>query len=187
MEVSSSLLVAIMFITILSIGISNILMALPALVERPAGFEIGRLHLSWILLLLLMHLDLFWQVLLLLEREDWAFAGFVYTVTGPILLLLATSILLPDPGQAFDDSFSRFRAGARQAFVLLGLTMLWVLGMDAIFGSGLEWEGLWNVAAAGVFALVAQSTSAHVNAIGSGIAWAIFIGAGVARAFGALA
>jgi hypothetical protein len=68
-EPTNSLLVSMMVITILSIGIGNLLMALPSLVDRRDDFQIGRVHLSWIAFLLILHLNLFWQVLRVLEVE----------------------------------------------------------------------------------------------------------------------
>ena len=53
MEISSSLLVAIMFVVLITMGIGNILMSLASMVDRRSPLTASRLHLSWILLLLL--------------------------------------------------------------------------------------------------------------------------------------
>ena len=55
MELSSSLLVAIMFVVLLSIGIGNILMSLAAMVDRRSPLTASRMHISWIVLLLLIY------------------------------------------------------------------------------------------------------------------------------------
>ena len=53
MELSRALLVAIMFVVLLSIGIGNILMSLAAMVDRRSPLTASRMHVSWIVLLLL--------------------------------------------------------------------------------------------------------------------------------------
>ncbi len=88
MDVTSSLLVAMMFVMVLSIGIGNILMGLSALLNQRSPREIDWLPTSWVLLLLLQHLHMFWHTITILKAEEWGFGGFLYVVTGPILLFL---------------------------------------------------------------------------------------------------
>jgi len=183
-EVTNSLLVAMMFIMILSIGIGNILMALPPLIDRRVGSAVGCVHLSWIVFLLLMHLNLFWQVLLILEIEGWNFAGFLYAVTGPIVLLLATSVLLPDPARSSDDPASQYLEVARPVFTLLCLVMAWLPGMDLLFGDGLQLVSVWNLAALAVFAVLAATSSLRVHAGGAVLAWTLLLSLLAARGLG---
>ena len=180
MEFSNSLLVAMMFVTILSMGIGNVLMALPPLIDRQSHVNVGRLQLAWIVLLLLLHLDLFWQVRVILEREAWSFVEFVFTETGPILLLLATSFLLPDPSREADDPFDHYRAAAPLSFTLLAVMMLWIPALDLYFGGALQPENALDVALAALFGLLAVARSARLHVAGTAIAWIVFVcGVGV--------
>jgi len=187
MEVSKGLLVAMMFITVLSIGIGNILMALPPLVDRRARVAISRIHLGWLLLLLLMHLNLFWQVLLLLDIEHWEFRDFLYIVSGPVLLLLATSIMLPDPSRASEDPTADFLESARPAFGLLALVMAWIAGFDLAFGQGFGVVTFWNAVALVLFAALASSRSPGFHRAGIGFAWVLFFSLAAARGMGVVA
>ena len=54
MDVSSSLLVAVMFVIILSMGIGHILVTAAAMVDRRVARHIDALHVNWMLLLLLI-------------------------------------------------------------------------------------------------------------------------------------
>ena len=90
MEVSSSLLVAIMFVIILSMGIGHILVAAAAMVDRRVAQRIDVLHVNWTLLLLLVYFNFFWHTLDLLATEDWVFASFLYMMAGAILIYFAT-------------------------------------------------------------------------------------------------
>jgi hypothetical protein len=57
MEVTNALLVAMMFVMILSIGIGNILLSLPPLIDRDSGPPIHWIPVSWLVLLLLRHVE----------------------------------------------------------------------------------------------------------------------------------
>lgn len=175
MEVTNGLLVAMMFIMVLSIGIGNILMSIPPLFNRRVEFAIERVHLSWVVLLLFMHLNLFWQVLFILDLEEWDFVGFVYTVAGPIALLLATSILLPDPARASGDPTALYLESARPAFTLLAIVMAWLVGMDVIFGTGVQATTFWNLASLALAATLAASTNLRLHTGGAVVAWALFL------------
>lgn len=63
MEITNALLVAMMFVVLLTIGIGNIIMALAALVDRRTPIKPDAIHTSWVVLLLLVHFNLFWHVL----------------------------------------------------------------------------------------------------------------------------
>ena len=100
MEMSSALLVMIMFVVLLTIGIGNILMSLAAMVDRRSPVAASRMHIAWIVLLLLVYFNLFWQTLDVLSIENWTFSEFLYLILGPVLILFASQVLLPNPSSA---------------------------------------------------------------------------------------
>jgi hypothetical protein len=183
MEVSSSLLVAMMFVMVLSIGIGNILMGLSTLLgQRPLG-EIDWLPTSWVLLLLLQHLNMFWHTLTILEAEEWGFGGFLYIVTGPILLFLATSLLLADPVYAGpSDARAHYFGVARRFFSIMAVLMLWMIGVDFALGSGFTAAGLWNASLVAVFLVLANSTALRLHVTLTGATWALSLSLLISRA-----
>ena len=94
MEVSSSLLVAIMFVVILSMGVGNILTALASIVDRRSGIKTYGVHTAWVVLLLLIHFNLFWQMVDIFAVEDWEFLDFLVVISGPILLFFSSSVII---------------------------------------------------------------------------------------------
>ena len=93
MDNPATLLVAIMFVTILAMAIGNILMASAEIaggLRRPMP---ERIQLSWIFLMLFALLSLFWETTVLLEVENWLFIEFLYVIAGPMVLLFATSVI----------------------------------------------------------------------------------------------
>jgi len=184
MEVSSALLVAMMFVMVLSIGIGNILMGLSSLLSQRSPREIDWLPTSWVILLLLQHLNMFWHTLTILEAEEWGFGGFLYVVTGPILLFLATSLLLADPVYAGpSDAQEHYFRVARRFFSILAVLMLWMIGVDFVLGSGFTAAGLWNAGLVVLFLFLANSQAVRLHVTSTGVTWVLLLSLLIARAF----
>ena len=92
MEISNSLLVAMMFVMILSIGIVNILASLASTIDYRTNQGHKGICISWIILLLLAHFNLFWHTIEIMSIGTWGFVGFLYIVTGPILIFLQATL-----------------------------------------------------------------------------------------------
>ena len=73
MEVSTSLLVAIMFVSILAMGIGGLLTSLADLSRKKAVR--CKLHINWLFVLLFTHLGLFWSTGAAISIE-WRVLGF---------------------------------------------------------------------------------------------------------------
>lgn len=158
MEVSESLLVAMMFVMILSIGIGNILMGLAGILHRGSEIRVHWMPLAWVVVLLLTHLELFWQTLSIVSVESWRFGGFLYIVTGPVALLFATSLMLPDSARAAAGDYrAHYFSISRRFFGLLAVVMLWMIGVDLGFEGGMTPAGVWNLLQAGVLVGLAVS------------------------------
>jgi len=188
MEVSTTLLVALMYVTILSLGIGNVLGALAEIVRKGRDANLDPVHILWIALLLGAHFNLFWHTLDLLTVERWGFTGFLYVISGPVLIFFCTGILVSE----LSDSPE---AGARahyfrvsgQFFLLFALLQIWIVGVDIVLGRGFTGAGAFN---AGVFALVLvlaiwRNYPAHV--IGAAVAVFIYLAATMLRGMGVIA
>ena len=183
MEVSSSLLVAFMFIIILSMGIGHILGAVAVMVDRRVGQRIGALHLNWTLLLLLFYFHLFWHTIDLLSTEEWGFTGFLYIMAGAILIYFATCILLPEPDDSLDMRAHYFEV-SRQFFFLLALLQAWIIGVDFLLGTGFTSAGVVNLVVLLLALLLATSRKITVHVGGTAVAWVLFLGSMVVRSLG---
>lgn len=185
MDVTSSLLVAMMFVMVLSIGIGNLLMGLSPLVGRCSPREIDWLPASWLLLLFLQHLNMFWHTLTILEVENWGFGGFLYIVAGPSLLFLATSLLLSDPSLAgpSEPREHYFRVAAR-FFSIMAILMLWMIGVDFVLGEGFTAAGAANAVALVLFVVLARSRALRIHIIVTASMWVILISLLASRSLG---
>ena len=178
MEVTNSLLVALMFVTILTLGIANILMALASVVDPESRGSLDVLHTGWALILLFAHFDFFWHTLDIVTKEDWDFLGFLYLEAGPILIFFATSVLLTDTGTENLRAYY-FRIHTR-FFLLFAFLQAWAIGADLVLGKGLIGIDAINVAV-GPLALVLATSRAerlHLGLTGA-VAVAYVIAAGM--------
>ena len=137
MELSNTMLVSIMFVTILSIGIGNILMSIAEFV-RPGKFVRSNTTLVvWQVLLLLFHFELFWQSKVLLEIDDIEFEQFILTIAGPILILMATNIIL-SLAQLESRTDEDMLLYGRRFFALYALLQVWMVATDYLLGDGYD-------------------------------------------------
>ena len=134
MDNPTTLLVAIMYVTIVATGLINLLMTLADIVG--ARRKTDPLHTGWIVILLLAYLGFFWETTAILDIEGWDFLSFLSFISGPIALLFATNLITasadPDEGKMLDEYY--FEQSAR-FFLLLALVQAWIVGLDTIFSA----------------------------------------------------
>lgn len=175
-EITHSILVAMMFVMILSIGISSLLMAMAAVINQGAKCKRYALHTSWMILLLLLYLNFFWQTLALVSMEDWMFLDFLYVMAGPVILLFAASLLVPEiPGEGSLDLRTHYLGVSRQFFFLLALTQIWAVGVDVVLRRGFTSAGALDLLVAGLFVMLAIFREARMHGLLSGLVWVIFV------------
>ncbi|MDH3732447.1 MAG: hypothetical protein OEU54_02895 [Gemmatimonadota bacterium] len=187
MDITSDLLVALMFVLILGMGIGHVVTTLAALVDRRSALRVHRVHASWAVLLLLVYLSFFWHTIDLFAVTDWGFGGFLYVTTGPILLFFASCVLLPDVGSPEPEDLldAYFAVSGQFFFILMGL-QVWTLGADALLGNGVTAAGGLNLATLVLAGTLARSRSLRLHEIGVGSAWLLFIAGAVLRGLGVL-
>jgi hypothetical protein len=173
MDNPTTLLVAIMFVTIVVTGIVNILMFLS---EGLAGkFETPPLHTHWIVLLLLAYLNFFWHTTLILDIEGWTFLGFMGFIIGPVALLFASSqIVIVPAGDTPAEPERQFFQAARRFFLLMAGVQAWVVCLDFVFGDTgyLTWLA---AALAVLFGVLAFTERRGIHHLGVTLAWAGFL------------
>lgn len=134
MDNPTTLLVAIMYVTIVATGLVNLLMTLSDIVAGRRKTD--PLHTGWIIILLLAYLSFFWETTAILDIEGWDFFSFLCFIAGPIALLFATNLITspadPDEGKMLDEYY--FEQSTR-FFLMLALVQAWIVGLDVIFAS----------------------------------------------------
>ena len=180
MEVTNSLLVALMFVTIVAMGIGNIVMALGARFGS-RSITRDRLRTSWQVLLLLVYFNFFWHTLELLKIEDWWFSGFLLFIAGPILLFFATSVLLEAKAEGDDDGSDippRFHW-------LMAMVQVWVVvAVVVLLDAGFATAEAMNLVNAGAFVVLALLPKQPAQLVGNGFFWLLVVGSLILRGTG---
>jgi hypothetical protein len=133
MDNPTTLLVAIMYVTIVATGLINVLMALSDIVG--GRVKTDALHAGWLVLMFLVYLSFFWETTAILEIEGWNFLAFISFIIGPIILLFATN-LVTSPKEVDEEPLgSYYFEQGKRFFLLLSLVQAWTVGLDIVFNS----------------------------------------------------
>ena len=137
MDISTTLLVILMFTSIVGIGIANILMAFAGQVSALSQVFKRWVWAAWLLILLLTYLGMFWNSRVLVQREDWHYSLFLFVILGPILLLFASTVMTQRLVTDADDGESpRDDKATSRFFCLYAAVQAWFIGMDYVVGTG---------------------------------------------------
>ncbi len=181
MDNPTTLLVAIMFVTILAIAIGNILMDFAEIaggLRRPIP---ERIQLSWMFLQLFVLLNIFWETKAILDVEDWLFVEFLFVITGPMVLLFATSVITtPDQGEQCGERYSHYLGLSGRYFTMLAIHEAWILGIDYWFAL-LNMMSLVSLGLLILFLVLTVSRSHRVHVVGASLGWAGYLIAIVLR------
>ena len=151
--------------------------ALATIIDKRTPVKTDLIHTSWVILLLMVHFNLFWHVLDILSIESWSFIEFLYIVCGAIIIFFATQVILPDPSSPDTDNMRAYYFGiCRQFFFFLALLQIWILGVDFIFGDGFTTLGIFNIIIFFLAAVMAYSQHPKLHSIGTGFAWILYFG-----------
>jgi len=187
-EIPTALLVALMFVTVLSMGIGNILANLADIVHAGVRSVSDRLQVSWVTLLLLVHLDLFWQTLDLFNLEEWEFAGFVFTLAGPILPFFAAHTMMAEPsgtrtgdGGSTKDTYSECSS---RFFLIFALLLAWSASMDPFLNRDFTGGAVFDMIALIPAVLLAITRSHRLHVIGAWVFWILSLSSALARGLG---
>ena len=170
----NTLLVALMFVTILSMGIGNILVTMADNLNHATASRRGRVHVAWIVLLLFIHFNLFWHTKAILEVETWRFGGFLLTMAGPALLFFATSVLLTNLDEKdLADPRTFFLKLCRPFFLLFAAVQVWIVLADVALVGTVSSQDAINVGFAVLAVFLALVRSERSQVVGVVLAWSL--------------
>ena len=137
MEESTNLtgiLVALMFVTIVTMAVGNLLTFLSERLQARDAARRDPLRLTWVGLLLLMSLNAFWQCVLILDVQTWVFTEFLFVILGACALFFASTSVprFVEGGDPEDREDAMHRRTV--FFALIAGFMLWLVALDMIFG-----------------------------------------------------
>ena len=120
------------------LGLTRMLLGLAEYLRCKQRLEVTRswLFTSWAMFQFLIHLLLWWQLWAIREASGFSFTTFLYLLTGPITLFLATSLLLPDVAEGRMNLTAHYGDVRRTFFAVSAFFWLWVLLIGPILLGG---------------------------------------------------
>jgi len=138
MEMTSSIF---MFIVALAavvngLGIVRIVGGLGELIRRRESLDISfhLIHSMLVLFQLLAHVLLWWSFIGLRDISSVNFLQFLYLLVGPILLYLATSLLVPDFIGTTLDMRAEYWRSCESYYTILIVFWIWSMFVWPVFG-----------------------------------------------------
>ena len=92
------------------------------------------LHSLWVLLVIVLHLHMWWSFWALRGVADWNYASFVYVLIGPAALVIASHIIIPDLLEGRIDVERHYFDTSRVFFGILTATAVWAMFLEPIMG-----------------------------------------------------
>lgn len=182
MEVSTTLLVALMFVTLLSMGIGNAVNALSVIVEKGKKSGYSTLQVGWLGLMLLSYFNMFWHILDLLSIDKWGFPGFLYMMTGPILIYFATSILIVTQSEG-ETKETLVKPRFFAVFILL---QVWIITVDLMLDKSIIGNSLLNVIMIFIALVLMRKQDETIQRYGLIVSGGVVTLVAVLRSFGIL-
>ena len=174
MDNINTLLVAFMFITILTLGIAGVLAELAEVVRNVERKQRDKLLIGWALLLLFAYFSLFWHTADITLLEEWDFGLFLFAETGPVLLLFATQIMLGALGAEHEGEQD---SSVRQSrfFVIFALLHVWSIAAGFVLGAGLTMDTAIDAIVLLTCLVLASSTSRPLHVAGLTVVWVAYV------------
>ena len=133
MDNPTTLLVAIMYVTIVATGLMGVLMSLSDMVARTQTSD--PVHRAWIIILLMMYFSFFWETTVILDMSSWSFLTFLGFIFGPVVLLFATNLIIAPANVGQDGGVrAHYLAQTGRFFALMSIVQFWIVGLDVLLG-----------------------------------------------------
>ena len=183
MNISHTLIVALLFVTILSFGLVNILSAFASVLNRNTNTKASTIHLHWIAILLILHFNMAWSAILITSKEVWTYDAFLFIVLGPIMAFFASSIIMPGSVESDDSEglFSQYLTISKQFFILFVLIQIWAIGTDFMLQGGITGSSILNVLLTALGLVLLNAKQPRMHRLGLVVAWGIYLSAIVLR------
>jgi hypothetical protein len=128
----TGLIVALMFATIVTMAVVNLLSLFAERLKATGGVLADVGETLWLILVMLISLSMFWQCIDILNIEDWSFTEFLFIVLGASILFFSTTSI--PKFKISDSEIQRIKENS-VFFCLMASFQAWLLLLDATLGA----------------------------------------------------
>jgi hypothetical protein len=169
---------SVMVSIVVGVGLTQLFAGIGNVVQVRRRIERYWLHTLWVLLLVFIHVQVWWSFWALRAVRDWTFLEFGYVLVGPGLLVIASHIVLPELVDDEIDVRAHYYDTSPLFFGLLAGVALWAICLEPMMGLAPLLAPLRGVQALGATTLVvcAGSRSERLHALGLALIVALMFG-----------
>ena len=125
---------SVMVSILLGLGISTLFGGIGNLVQIRRRVKLFWLHSLWVMLLVFLHLHMWWSFWALRGVTEWTYFTFVYILIGPGALVIASHMIIPELiGERIDVERYYFDSSPL-FFGILTVAAVWAMFLEPIMG-----------------------------------------------------
>lgn len=124
----------VMASVVVGLGLTQLLAGIGNFVQIRRRVRFYWLHTGWVLLLIVLHLHMWWSFWVLREVSDWNYGTFAYVLIGPGLLVIASHLVIPEMLDGRIDVERHYYDTHAVFFGLLAATGVWAMFLEPVTG-----------------------------------------------------
>ncbi len=168
---------AVMISMVLGFGLTTLCAGIGNLAQIRRRVKLYWLHSLWVLLLIVLHVHMWWSFWALRGVEDWTYAIFLYVLIGPGALVIASHISIPELIDSRIDNERYYFDTSPLFFGILTLAATWAMFLEPITGLRPFFVPFRILQAIGVvtFASCSASKNRRLHAVAIGLIVALLV------------
>jgi len=124
----------VMVSIVVGLGLTQLLGGIGNFVQIRRRVRFYWLHTAWVLLLIALHLHMWWSFWVLRQVTDWTYGTFAYVLIGPAMLVIASHVIIPELIDGRIDVERHYYDTRMVFFGLLATTGIWAMFLEPITG-----------------------------------------------------
>ncbi len=125
---------SVMVSIVLGLGMTRLFAGIGNLVQIRRRVKRYWLHTAWVLLLIVLHVHMWWSFWAMRQVADWTYARFVYVLIGPGSLVIASHIIIPEMPDGRIEVDRYYFDIAPLFFGFLTATAVWDMCLETAMG-----------------------------------------------------
>jgi len=125
---------SVMVSIVLGLGLTQLFAGIGNLVQIRRRVKRYWLHTTWVLVLIVVHLHMWWSLWALRGVADWNYARFVYVQFGPATLVIASHIIIPELLEGRIDVERHYFDTSPLFFAIMAAAAAWAMFLEPVMG-----------------------------------------------------
>ncbi|MBF6024463.1 hypothetical protein [Lysobacter niastensis] len=168
---------AVMVSVVVGLGLTQILAGVGNFVQIRRRVKFYWLHGVWVVLLIALHLHMWWSFWLLRVVTDWTYGLFVFVLIGPAALVIASHVIVPELIDGRIDVERHYFDTRGIFFGMLACAGVWAMFIEPLTGVRTFFVGFRMLQVVGTSLMIgcAILESRRFHAIATGAICVLFV------------